>query len=132
MKKLQKIFLSSAILLLFFACFPQSAKAIPAFAKKHNLKCTACHTAFPKLNGAGREYKTNGYRLSEELAGEVQRNQVIADDLVLDKQFPISGLIKGYLYDKKKDKDAKTRSFHELELFVAGNVFKNISFLFST
>lgn len=127
MKKLQKLFLSSLVLILFFACFPQSAKAIPVFAKKHNLKCTACHTAFPKLNGAGREYKTNGYRLSEELAGEVQRNQVISDDLVLDKQFPISGLIKGYLYDKKNDKDAKTRSFHELELMIAGNVFKNIS-----
>ncbi len=127
MKKLQKILLSSAILILLFICLPQTAKAIPAFAKKHNLKCTACHTVFPKLNGAGREYKTNGYRLSEELEGEVQRNQVIADDLVLDKQFPMSGLIKGYLYDKKKDKDAKTRSFHELELFVAGNVFKNIS-----
>lgn len=127
MKNFQKIFLTFSISILFFSCFLQTAKAIPAFAKKHDLKCGACHRAFPKLNAGGREYKMNGYRLAEELSGEVQRNQQIADDLVVDRQFPISALVKGYLYDQKKDNDAKTRPFHEVEIMLAGNVFKNIS-----
>lgn len=39
------------------------AEAIPAFARKHNLKCSACHDAFPKLNDFGLEYRDNGYQM---------------------------------------------------------------------
>lgn len=128
MKKHFPILFCCFVFFISMTLFQTNANAIPAFAKKHNLKCTTCHTAFPKLNAAGRKYKTNGYRLDEELAGEVQRNLKLADDLEMDRSFPISGLVKGYLYDKKKNSDSKTRSLHEVELMIAGNVFKNVSF----
>jgi hypothetical protein len=40
-----------------------SANAIPAFARKYNLPCSACHEAWPKLNTFGQTFKDNGYQL---------------------------------------------------------------------
>jgi hypothetical protein len=42
---------------------PDSAEAIPAFARQTKQKCTYCHVAFPKLNEFGITFKNNGYRL---------------------------------------------------------------------
>ena len=128
MKKHFRPILYCLAFFLLVALFQNYANAIPAFARKYNLKCTTCHTAFPKLNAAGRKFKINGFRLDEEIAGEVQHNMKIADDLQLEKSFPISAIIKGYVYDKKKNSDSKTRPLHEVELQIGGNIFKNVSF----
>src|SRR5207248_2506598 len=45
---------------LLFSC--SSAAAIPAFARKYGLRCTACHEAWPKLNDFGRAFRDNGYQ----------------------------------------------------------------------
>ncbi|MGB6679917.1 MAG: hypothetical protein WBF08_01160 [Candidatus Bathyarchaeia archaeon] len=124
MKTTWKLAFLSILGVLAVILFTQPVQAIPAFAKKHSLSCTDCHTAFPKLNAFGRDYKANGYRLEDE---DMQDEQKIAEDLVLEKNFPLSVLVKGYAYDKQKDKDAKTRGFHELEMMIGGNVYKNIS-----
>src|SRR5450759_2206035 len=42
---------------------PQPAHAIPAFARKYNLKCYSCHTIPPALNKTGYMFKRLGYRL---------------------------------------------------------------------
>ena len=42
---------------------PPSAGAIPAFARKYGLRCTACHEAWPKLNDFGRAFRDNGYQI---------------------------------------------------------------------
>src|SRR5437016_4159968 len=39
------------------------AQAIPAFARKYGLRCTACHEAWPVLNDFGRAFRDNGYQL---------------------------------------------------------------------
>src|SRR5690606_9163083 len=42
------------------------AQAIPEFARKYGRTCSSCHTPFfPDLNRSGRQFKENGYRLSE-------------------------------------------------------------------
>ena len=38
----------------------QSARAIPAFARKYGMPCSACHEAWPKLNNFGQVFKDNG------------------------------------------------------------------------
>src|SRR3979490_2342637 len=35
--------------------------AIPAFARKYGLACSACHTAWPELNAFGQRFRDNGY-----------------------------------------------------------------------
>ena len=39
------------------------ALAIPAFARKYGLPCSACHTSWPMLNNFGQTFKDNGYQL---------------------------------------------------------------------
>ena len=41
----------------------QPMHAIPAFARKYNLRCSDCHEAWPKLNHFGQTFKDNGYQL---------------------------------------------------------------------
>src|SRR3989442_6071373 len=40
--------------------------AIPAFARKYGLPCSACHTAWPELNAFGQAFKDNGYQLMND------------------------------------------------------------------
>jgi hypothetical protein len=53
-------------LVLLFACASQTALAIPAFAKKTGLRCSACHEAWPKLNAFGQAFRDNGYQIGNE------------------------------------------------------------------
>src|SRR5215831_12139960 len=50
---------------LFFAPVIQTP-AIPAFARKYGLPCSACHEAWPKLNNFGQTFKDNGYQLGND------------------------------------------------------------------
>ncbi|HXM22049.1 MAG TPA: hypothetical protein VN948_12385 [Terriglobales bacterium] len=42
------------------------AHAIPAFARKYGLPCSACHEAWPMLNNFGQTFKDNGYQLGND------------------------------------------------------------------
>jgi hypothetical protein len=44
----------------------QPAYAIPAFARKYGLPCSACHEAWPMLNNFGQTFKDNGYQLGND------------------------------------------------------------------
>jgi hypothetical protein len=46
--------------------FPSVAYAVPSFARQTGMQCVMCHTAFPQLTAFGREFKLNGYVLSNE------------------------------------------------------------------
>ena len=45
---------------------PTSAHAIPAFARKYGVACSACHTNWPRLNRFGINFRDNGYRMNRE------------------------------------------------------------------
>lgn len=42
---------------------PKESSAVPAFSREHNIPCTVCHSAFPKLNQFGIDFKQRGYRM---------------------------------------------------------------------
>lgn len=44
----------------------KQAGAIPAFARKYNLPCSACHEAWPKLNNFGQVFRDNGFQLMND------------------------------------------------------------------
>ena len=50
----------------FLAASSQPAQAIPAFARKYGMPCSACHEAWPKLNNFGQVFKDNGYQLGND------------------------------------------------------------------
>ena len=102
-----------------------TANAVPSFARKHELNCSACHTAYPQLNAKGREFKENGYRFPTVEA--VTSMLEISDFLQLEEHVPISGVLVARPYDKKDSGDAKLRALHEVEIIVAGNIAKKWS-----
>src|SRR6202451_4863338 len=50
------------------------AMAIPAFARKYGLPCSACHTAWPELNNFGQVFRDNGYQLGNERDSPIWQN----------------------------------------------------------
>jgi hypothetical protein len=48
--------------------------AIPAFARKYDLPCSACHTAWPELNSFGQNFRDNGYQLMNDKDSPIWQN----------------------------------------------------------
>jgi hypothetical protein len=59
----------SFILIVSFVLivFTNHATALPQFARRYNLKCSACHTIVPVLNEQGELYQRLGYHLPPAL-----------------------------------------------------------------
>ncbi len=49
---------------LFLALGSGTAMAIPSFARQTGLSCSVCHTVFPELTSFGRQFKLNGYTMT--------------------------------------------------------------------
>ena len=64
---------SLLLLLLVLGCF-QDANALPAFARKYGLRCSACHEAWPMLNYFGQKFKDNGYQLMNDRDAPIWQN----------------------------------------------------------
>lgn len=52
------------LLFLAFTTTPVSVMAIPSFARQTGLSCATCHTVFPELTSFGRQFKLNGYTMT--------------------------------------------------------------------
>ncbi len=68
---------AAALLALFFLFLLASAgqaHAIPAFARKYGLRCSACHEAWPMLNYFGQKFKDNGYQLMNDRDSPIWQN----------------------------------------------------------
>lgn len=53
---------------------PEPARAIPAFARKYGLPCSACHVAWPLLNNFGQVFRDNGYQLGNDRDTPITRD----------------------------------------------------------
>src|SRR5690242_21273011 len=66
------------ILTLFLASFvsttSQPGYAIPAFARKYGLPCSACHIGWPILNVFGQQFRDNGYQLGNDRDSPIYQN----------------------------------------------------------
>src|SRR5271154_807715 len=50
------------------------ASALPAFARKYGLRCSACHESWPMLNYFGQKFKDNGYQLMNDRDAPIWQN----------------------------------------------------------
>jgi hypothetical protein len=68
--------LSSLAVVLAFVMltFSQPANALPAFARKYGLRCSACHESWPMLNYFGQKFKDNGYQLMNDRDAPIWQN----------------------------------------------------------
>lgn len=118
-------------ILIAFGCLAlqRPAQAIPAFARKYNVKCYACHTIPPALNKNGYMFKRLGYRMPPDNMDGTAAAPKIRD---LDKDIPFRltnsfALITQGSFTVEKNSastPASTSSFNldEAALFAAGAV----------
>jgi len=67
--------LTAALTLLFgILSVSQPADALPAFARKYGLRCSACHESWPMLNYFGQKFKDNGYQLMNDRDAPIWQN----------------------------------------------------------
>src|SRR5258708_35056692 len=52
----------------------QPANALPAFARKYGLRCSACHESWPMLNYFGQKFQDNGYQLMNDRDAPIWQN----------------------------------------------------------
>jgi hypothetical protein len=64
----------SLLTVIVLLSFTSSAHALPAFARKYGLRCSACHEAWPMLNYFGQKFKDNGYQLMNDRDAPIWQN----------------------------------------------------------
>src|SRR5579862_5518452 len=64
----------SLILVFLVMAGSQRANALPAFARKYGLRCSACHESWPMLNYFGQKFKDNGYQIMNDRDAPIWQN----------------------------------------------------------
>lgn len=70
----RKCIYSLLLMVFLFVGSFQQANAIPAFARKYGLRCSACHESWPMLNYFGQKFKDNGYQLMNDRDAPIWQN----------------------------------------------------------
>ncbi|PYV73394.1 MAG: hypothetical protein DMG96_23375 [Acidobacteria bacterium] len=118
----------------FLLSFTSNATALPAFARKYGLRCSACHEAWPMLNYFGQKFKDNGYQLMNDRDSPVWQNP---------SYWPVTFRMTPFWHRESTDKitydtpgggSALRRltftgfDYGGLDILSAGTIEKNISF----
>jgi hypothetical protein len=118
---------------------PKPANAIPAFARKYGLPCSACHISWPELNNFGQVFRDNGYQMMNERDSPITRDpsyfpmtvritpqwhRESANNQVVDNTpgVPTDGSHSGTLSTTGFDLSG-------VDLWFGGTLYKNISFI---
>jgi hypothetical protein len=130
--------LFACLFLFIFAAALPKANALPAFARKYGLRCSACHEAWPMLNYFGQKFKDNGYQLMNDRDSPIWQNP---------SYWPVTFRITPYWHRESTDKvaidsvtgDATSKSVNKtvnaqgfdlsgLDFHTGGTLEKNFSF----
>jgi hypothetical protein len=120
---------------LFALASSTNSYALPAFARKYGLRCSACHEAWPMLNYFGQKFKDNGYQLMNDRDAPIWQNP---------SYWPVTFRITPYWHRESSDKvqvdtgagvstgevQLTTHGFDlsGLDFHTGGTIEKNISF----
>jgi hypothetical protein len=140
-KWLDRMIAGVPVLLLLVAVLlpsPKPANAIPAFARKYGLPCSACHIGWPELTNFGQVFRDNGYQLMNDRDSPITRDAAY---------FPATIRITPNWHRESANNQAidntpgsteggehqgtlSTTGFDlsGLDMWFAGTLFKNISF----
>ncbi len=128
------------LLIAIVACDVRTASALPSgkvaalpmFARKYGLPCSACHTAWPELNNFGQVFRDNGYQLMNDRDSPIWQNP---------SYFPITFRITPNWHRESTSNQALdtaagvgqlTQAGFDLsgmDLWSGGTLYKNISFI---
>jgi hypothetical protein len=129
--KFYEAFASAAgLLVVSGVVLPQSASAVPSYARQTGLACEACHTVFPQLTPFGRVFKASGYTLFNTLKVE-DINRLKQSTLSLSDIPPVSAMVMASTSFAAKANDAESSKTstdfpQQLSLFYAGRIADNV------
>jgi hypothetical protein len=117
----------------------QKVMAIPAFARKYGLPCSACHTAWPELNNFGQVFRDNGYQLMNDRDSPIYQNPTyfpITFRITPNWHYegtthqPVDSVPGGGAGSILLDSTVTAHGFDlsGMDIWTAGTLFKNISF----
>jgi hypothetical protein len=116
----KRILLGALVSCLMLMLLPSVSPAVPSYARQVKKPCTACHTIWPNLNQAGRQFKVKAYTdVSEEW------EMVTKDNLNLATTFPFSARVI-YFPLVRQDNPGTGQGSTEIDaiqLFVASRVY---------
>lgn len=87
----QFIVILSGFFISIFVCQP--VYSVPGFARQTGLSCSACHNMFPEINSFGREFKLNGYTLTN-INTLIEKNDKEEILLKLLSYSPLSAMVQ--------------------------------------
>jgi hypothetical protein len=123
---------TSAMLLSTTALLMQEdVHAIPAFARKHKVSCSTCHSAVPKLKAFGEEFAGNGFVFPE--GSDPKRAFIDTGDerLMLQRDLPLAVRIDLYMRGQETGAvDADLQTPYGLKLLSGGRIMENVSYYF--
>lgn len=115
------------------------AKAVPAFARKYGLPCSACHISWPELNNFGQVFRDNGYQMMNDRDSPITRDASYFPIAVritpqwhmerLNNQ-PVDSVPGGGTGNTELNTSVTTAGFDlsGMDLWLIGTLYKNISF----
>lgn len=136
----RSVFRSALTLALFVSSFlvssSQPGYAIPAFARKYGLPCSACHIGWPILNVFGQQFRDNGYQLGNERDSPIYQNPAYWPiTFRVTPQWHLESQTKVQIDDPTgatpgTEQTVTTHGFDlsGLDIWTAGTLYKNISF----
>ena len=110
--------------------FPETANAVPSYARQTGLACEACHTVFPQLTPFGRTFKASGYTLFNTLKVE-DINREKQSTLSLSDLPPVSMMVVASTSEAAKANDSNSSKSstdfpQQLSIFYAGHISDNV------
>jgi hypothetical protein len=130
----KSFFLLTLFLASFVSLTSQPGYAIPAFARKYGLPCSACHIGWPLLNNFGIQFKDNGYQLGNDKDSPIyQNNGYFPITFRVTPQWHLENTNKVAIdqpNDTQVEQGVTTHGFDlsGLDIWTAGTLSKNISF----
>src|SRR5512143_2717711 len=85
---MKKALLLVAVLIISVTVMVTDSHAVPSFARQVQKPCTACHTIWPNLNQAGRQFKVKAYTDVSE-----KWDMINKDNMNLATVFPFSARV---------------------------------------
>jgi hypothetical protein len=113
----------------------QDVLATSQWSRATGQPCSTCHTVFPRLNTAGEDYLRSGYQLMSAHGDEDYKEPAFLEKLENMFGFrlnmtPIQLETKAFLEDSSEEKGTRVTLGNPvwLQMFVAGSVYRDISF----
>jgi hypothetical protein len=133
--RLRSFLLAAFFLSSFVAFSGQQGYAIPAFARKYGLPCSACHIGWPILNTFGQQFRDNGYQIGNERDSPIYQNPSywpitfrITPNWHLESRTKVA--VDPTMTTAGGEQTINTHGFDlsGLDIWTAGTLYKNISF----